>query len=290
MTDSACRVTILQSPGLANPRTYLASYDHRCTPPTDPGILAQLAATKTDAPQHGNQLLAKAVWCLETIAQIQDHYLQAFVHLKQTEYYKGWCQLERSEINLGFLDRHYSDSHNRFGLRFIRAHVTRFQRLFPYRWFASPEILKTDMRCTICGALVTPRTPCGHRPGDIYDGQMCAREIRGLRFLGLSLVDNPVQKYSVFFLQGGDRYDYTPVKFVADRLRSPWHAWSCRRTTALHPHDRYRDIPPNAPCPCESGLVYQQCCLKRPGVRRPHCQITFSVPFDSNLPAIALTD
>lgn len=283
-TDSYMDSLILASPELTTPREYLAAYVKRQTTPVDALVCQQMADIKAQAVASGNQQLAKAVWCLETVGKIQDHYLHAFSDLKRGQHYSAWCALDRCEIELSFLHRHFCDPMGRFGVPFIRDHVGRFQALFPYAWFLSPEIHVREKRCSICRAPVRLRNSCGHRPGDIYDGEMCCREITKIGSAGLSLVKQPFQKYSVLFLKDRDQHNYALVRFVVERLRSPWHAWDYHWTTALHPHERYAGISAEDPCPCGSSSSYGECCLPGPGVRGRHCDITFSVQPNPSLP------
>jgi hypothetical protein len=278
-----------EAPELALARSYLLNYRDRVSPSNDDQLLVDLSATKQRAVEHGDDGMARAVWCLERMIEVQSLYLKAFAELESGEFYPAWCTLERCEIALDSLDSHYEERGNRFGLAFIDAHVGRFQSLFPYKLFISPALLISEARCSICGTRFAPRSRCAHRVGEIYDGVQCLREIAKYRVLEVSMVPNPVQKYSVLFLGQGpveDDYDYSTVRYVAAGLSSPWHGWTYEWTRSRHPHDLYSHVGRNDPCPCESGEKYKNCCLNEPGVLRPHCEITFDQPPPRGLPRI----
>lgn len=99
--------------------------------------------------------------------------------------------------------------------------------------------------------------------------------------LEVSLVTNPAQKYSVGFLHNGtggqiDQYDYTVIRFVAERLQSPFHRWYGQWTTAFHPHSDFESVGRNLPCPCgRTDASYTDCCAEKPGVEMPHFQVQF---------------
>ncbi len=245
---------------------------------------SRLKKLKKQAVSRRNADLAKAIWCAETIGNIQDHYINAFFKMKSGRFYDGWCELEQAEIQLGFLDRHFVEDDGTFSLEFARTQIRRFQELFPYRLFISPAMLKTKFVCTICRSEYAPRRWCGHLPGEIYDGVMCGREITEIRFLELSVVANPRQKYSVLFPGGKgdsggdvDGFKYDLLRFIMENLASPWHGWSYTWTKTRHPHSRYSHVTASEACPCESGRHYGECCLRESGVLRPHCQVTFEV-------------
>ena len=294
MSDLTCARLLIQGEKLADARRHLSAYRGRGQVPEE--VWANLKEVKASAVAESDQLLAKAVWCLETIGAVQDFYLKAFESLQAGSYYDGWGVLERCEIALLSLDRHVEDAGGLFGLEFIRTHVERFQSLFPYTLFLSPEIIKEEVTCGLCSAPVSLRNHCGHRIGEIYNGDECVRIVSRARVLAISFVRNPVQKYSVPFLKSGtgegvqDHYDYGLVRRVVEGLRSPWDDWTAHWTKIRHPHERFRNVGRNAACPCGSGKKYKKCCLNESGVLRPHCEITFSVPPPAGTPTFAYSD
>jgi len=243
----------------------------------------KLAEMKDTAVSKNDQSLAKRIWCLEQILSIQDKFIAAFFQMKAEGYYEAWCLLERVELGLQFLSPHFEDTANQFHIKFIERHTTQYQSLFPYQVFMSPEFIEIEKVCTVCNKVVSPRDNCGHRVGEIYDGKMASRLVTKAEFLGIAAVREPVQKYSVMFLcdpQGGvkkDHYNYAVVRYLIQRLSSPFHAWDVDWTKQRHPHSRYSHVGRNAPCPCESGKKYKKCCLLESGVLRPHCEFTFHV-------------
>jgi hypothetical protein len=255
-------------------------------PPGEPSldvVREALAGMKGEAVAAGDQTLAKNIWCLEETLVIQVHYLQAFRHLVAAEFYAAWCELEKTESALANLERHDSDSWPEFRLDFIQAHTARWQSLFPYRRFFSPEFLQSEKLCSICQRPVVPQGFCGHRVGEIYNGEMCHRTVTKLDVMGISLVDKPVQKYSVLFLtdektgKQRDHYDYALVQYPIRALRAPFDGWDVEHTSRRQPHSRYAAVGRNEPCPCESGKKYKKCCLREAGVLRPHFEFTFDV-------------
>lgn len=276
-------------------RRYLSLVESR--DPNDPleqEVRDLFARLKVEAVGKGDQEFAKDLWCCETVLKVQNEYLKAFGQMKNGTYYEGWCTLERVEIALNSLKRHFdiAPENDIYKISFIETHTERFQSLFPYKIFLSPGALYLERRCTICGAVVSLRNHCGHVPGEIYNGELCTREVTQADLLELSLVTNPVQKYSVAFMQdqndeiNGDGYDYSLVRYVMRGLREPFHGWNALRTKRRHPHAKYRNVGRNDPCPCESGKKYKLCCLREKGVLRPHLEVTFDLPPPQDLPQI----
>jgi hypothetical protein len=254
------------------------------------GAVTELKRLKAAAVAASDQSLAKYLWCLETILEIQDNFIKTFFHFKSQEFFDGWCLLERIEVSLSSLHDHFYEQDNEFQIGLITAHVPRYQSLFPYVYFASPEYLQIEKICNICQKPISIRNPCGHRVGQIYNGEYCIRLVTKMEYVGMAMVKSPVQKYSVPFLhdpqtgKSKDQYNYSLVKFLNERLQSPFHDWTVTWTQARHPHSKFKFVGRNDPCPCKSGKKYKKCCLQEEGVIQPHCKFTFSVEPPAGLP------
>jgi hypothetical protein len=282
---SAPHIKALGDPELRESIAWLAAFRSRSVDDRQVPIAhtERWKATKARAVNDGNQPLAKAVWCLETVATIQEHYLNGVARMKEGAYYAGWCELERAEINLHFLDSHLRDARDELGLELIRHQIKSFQGIYPYQLFISPEIWKKEVRCSVCNARVTPRSGCGHRVGEIYVGQLCGRVVTQAQMLAVSLVRVPVQKYSVVYpadpgCSGGEPNlgAYPSVSYVVDRLESPWDRFHFEWTQTRHPHHLYADVQLTDPCPCIApNGTYAECCKPTEGVLRPHLVVAF---------------
>jgi hypothetical protein len=237
---------------------------------------AALAALKREAVGRGDQDAARSVWCFEQVVGIQDQYLEAFRLLKQNEFYKAWCTLERVEIQLEWLARHFTPGGDEYRLQTIERLTTRLQELFPYAVFMSTEMVAKKKECTICGREASLRNSCGHRVGEIYNGEMCGRRITEAELAGMALTDKPANKYSVAFAgpEGKtDHYDYSMLRGLLARLEGPFQEWGFETSIRYLPHERFKDAGRNDPCPCKSGEKYKRCCLPETGVRALHYEV-----------------
>ncbi len=255
-------------------------------------ISAELASLKKAAVAAGHEEEAKDLCCLEQTLSIQEAYLKAFAQMKAGHYYEGWCTLEVVENAITWLLPHYSPFFEQYDLKFIQSAVQRFQTLFPYKQFISPEFLIRSKKCSICGKEISIRKPCGHSVGEIYKGEICCHLVSDIEVIGTAIVTNPSQKYSVVFLsdpvtkEKKDQYNYAVIRYLASRLKEPFDGWSHIVTKRRHPHSRYAFVGRNEKCPCESGKKYKKCCLPTEGVLRPHIQFSFAKPPPSGMPEL----
>ena len=234
-----------------------------------------LSELKCEAVSQNDQLTAKTIWCLETIYEVQRLFWDAFHCMEAEHFQEAWQFLERCENAISSLAYHFTDEQDEYGINYIATHVKRFQDLYPYVWGMSPELLLKDVRCSICGAKITLRSDCGHEMSEIYDGKMCIRVVKAAEILGIGLVDEPVQKYSVFFPNGDDDDRLSLVKSVAAALNSPWDAWDYRKEERRQYHSAFQNLGRNEPCACGSGIKYKRCCINEETVF-PHFEIMLS--------------
>jgi hypothetical protein len=227
-------------------------------------------------------------WYLRQVLSAQLHYLDAYSKNVRGEHYAAWCSLERVEqsvVRLRRLREHSPEADNDLHVDFMLTHTRRWQHIYPYSVFASPEFVRTGLSCSICGQRVNPRKPCGHRVGELYSGTLCNHEAAGIEFQGVSLVTHPVQKYSVLFSQDEfgkqvDHYDYSLVRRLTEVLRRPFSRFHFEFSTRLHPHASYKYVGRNDECPCGSGVKYKKCCLRKDGIPRPHVDFVGDIVAD----------
>lgn len=237
----------------------------------------EIINNKKVAVDSNNQELAKEYWVIQQILEANKYYINSFENFKNGEFYKGWCNLEKAELRIHFLSRHYDISCDEYYINFINQQLRKFQSIFPYKVFFSTELLEKKIQCSICDAVITPRKRCEHIQGEIYNGEMCSRHITDAEVLGLAIVDNPVHKYSVAFLstekgEQKDQYDYSLLNYLIPRLESPYEFWNVELTKRRHPHSNFNFVGRNDKCPCGSGKKYKKCCLEESGVLMPHAE------------------
>lgn len=269
---------------------FLCSFTNRPSGVTPAHVKEALAAHKSQTLAKNDEATAKFIWCLEGVLSIQELYLAAFAEMQMDQFYAAWCTLDRLDVTMGFLRKHFNaDTKDEFSIKKVNSLTGKFQALFPYRIFFSTEFVEKEKICNICERKVTIRHPCGHTPGEIYRGQLCVRIVTGVDLIGISMVETPRHKYAVPFIAGDkpgqrtDHYDYSVLRYVAKRLRNPLDDWSFRQTTKRIPHENF-GAEPGAPCPCGSGKTYEKCCLPETGVLMPHYDIYFASPIRGDLP------
>lgn len=242
-------------------RDLLRNYKARTTQTLSHSCRQELATLKGKAISDGDQLVAKAVWCLETIGHIQDHFVSVFLNLRAGEYKEAWNLLEKCENEIGFLDRHFIEEGDEFGVEHAHVHTKRLQDLYPVSLAVSPAFLHKEVRCSACDAKQSLRGGCDHISGEIYDGEMCGMVVTSPELLYLAIVENPVQKSSFIFPEGDNDQPFRSIKELATAIGSPWRRWSYYKEERRQFHPAFKGIGRNDQCPCWLGAKYKRCCL-----------------------------
>lgn len=237
-------------------KDYLNEFDER---ELNPEILEYLAKQKKIEVEKDNQVKAKEIWCLEQVYKIINHYLVAFSQLKNGEFFEAWLSFDRADIEFSFLRRHFDYTGNKYNLEFIEKNIQQFQKLFPYQYFMSRESITKKERCSICGEIVKLRKPCGHIVGEIYNGEQCCRIIEEAEFLGVAIVKNPFDKYTVLFPEDRE-YNYYMLEQLISYLRHPFEKWELKVEKEIK--KEYSHLGRNDKCICGSGEKFKNCCLK----------------------------
>lgn len=235
-------------------------------------IIDELTKLKYNAVSQGDQEEAKNIWCLEQIYKVINHYLVAYKNLFDKNYFEAWCELDRADIELSFLRRHYEYSENKFNLEFIEKNIIQLQKLFPYKHFFSRESTTKKWKCSICNNPITLRNSCGHEVGEIYNGEQCGQIAEDIEFHGLALVTDPFDKYTVIFPEGKE-YNYFMLENLMKYWTNPYEKWELQTTWEVN--EEYKNLSRNDYCKCDSGIKYKNCCLNTDQDRHEHHKLLF---------------
>ncbi len=257
---------------LREERGALQRYHTRIEDTLPTSFASSLKEKKLAAVAGGHQSLAKAIWCLETVGESQDVFIEAFADMKAGLFESAWVKLEQCDIVLHQLRPHFAEINDRFGIRHMTVHLRQFQELYPYTFGISPAFVFREVECSICSARLYLRPTCEHVSGEIYDGEMCGPIITNAELIEISLVENPSQKYSVIFPFGDEDPRLAHLKHVCEILGSPWTAWTYERETRTRHFGSDRRIRLTDECPCGSRETFGQCeCPKE--LTFPHFEI-----------------
>lgn len=243
--------------------------------------IKRVRSLKKQAIRHSDEELSNHAWIVEHSLIATKLYIKTFYKLKAGDFYEAWCDLEKIEILLSRISENNKElCLEKVGLNKIKKMVSNWQSIYPYDLFISPGFISKYKTCSICRSKVSLRKSCGHKKGKLYNGSMCFHTVHKLKYLEVSIVENPVQKYSVLNHEGKD---YSQLKYILDQLHTPYDTWSRHLTKKSFPRDKFKNISKNDKCPCQSGLDFYYCCQNKKEIVIPHVQIEFHQPVRDKL-------
>lgn len=225
-------------------------------------------------PEYSNR-----TWFLKTVCECHRDIFASFRFNQEKEFTKAWCLLERVEISLFQLKRNPIVEELEGTVKRLAVVVESWQKLYPYRVFISPEFVVRTIKCSICGEKFTPWTGCDHEKGKVYNGELCAGLISDADFIGMAVVTDPVQKYSVMQPSRGDEgeeaylHRHRVIDYATINLPDPFSLKGVLETEVREPHSKFPSLVENDACPCQSGRSYGVCCRMKSGVLMPHLRI-----------------
>lgn len=208
---------------------------------------------------------ANNIWKLQQVVRITYLYIESFDFLKYKKYYNAWVRLEQIENILFFLRKNFSLINSWNQLDFIEKIIYNFRVLFPYRMFVSSEYIVKSAKCSICNKKISLRSFCGHQRGKVYKGELCVRIIDDMEFVGVSIVERPLDKTCVAFLcdeYGNiiDHYNYYFIDYVMAHLDNPFENWELKVRDKIVKSSIFYDLQDNDLCPCGSRKYFNECC------------------------------
>lgn len=220
---------------------------------------------------------ANYCWCLKQIYKIQKGFVSSVNFLKKKKYEDAWHTLDRIDIELSFLENNFdlAQEKDKFHIVFIGNMIKEYQKLFPYHLFFSRENIIKAEKCSICGKVISLRHSCGHKPGKLYMGELCLREVIDMEFKGLSIVSDPFDKYAYLKFQEQE-YDYGMLEALMMEIETPYDEFHIETIKIQRPE--YKGIGRNELCPCGSGKKYKRCHLGTKDELMNHHKVHISKP------------
>jgi len=240
----------------------------------DSSILDSIELYRKDAINRKDEETANYMWCLRQVYRVKKEFTSAYKDLLDHRYENAWRAFDMADMELSFLEEQTEVDVSKFpakyGLDFIKLMIPRYQKLFPYQYFFSRESIIKLEECSICGKRISLRHGCGHRVGHLYMGEQCCRKVTDMELVGMSIVKDPFDKYSVLEIPGKEN-NYEMLDLLVKNLHSPYDPWYLEEIPIIK--EEYRNIGRNDPCPCGSGKKYKKCCMGSKKIYTTHFRI-----------------
>ena len=241
--------------------------------------LSEVEKLKKDLQEQNCDQKANQAWYIETIIRIHILFLKAWDHNNAQEFTAAWVEYEQAELACYRLKANILIEEIDWVANELLRRVKNWQSLYPYGVFASPEFLVEELTCSICEQKRSPWKFCGHETGLVYKGELCSNIVSKMKILGISLVTDPVQKYSVIQPSledegvNGFQRRHAIIIHAMKIIPEPFCYFRTEFKKVRWPHSKFPDLEDHDLCPCKSSRSYRNCCKNEKGVLRPHVDI-----------------
>ncbi len=163
-----------------------------------------------------------------------------------------------------------------FLFKFLEKQALGLERLYPYKLFASTEIIVSKVECGICGNNIDSME-CDHIQGELYRGKLAYGIVREIKdCIAVALVENPANKRCKMGNIDGKPIIFPCLNYLTESLLT-------KKVNPLfisHTEETVRRIQikdsrigRNEICSCGSGKKFKKCCINKDFAEKKHIEI-----------------
>lgn len=187
-----------------------------------------------------------------------------FKSLKEKEYRESWDILQDC-LDSAFWIGKYTIIENRYEISQIVDLLIGYESLYPFKVFASTEMIITKSECSICGKPFQS-LDCPHIKGNLYWGEVAIENITEIKELqAVAMVSHPLDKRCVVELSDDTRTKEEKFHLLNGFIEQQIPAFQLFSIEIQKTSRQRQDIKivgRNDKCPCGSGKKFKNCCGK----------------------------
>ena len=185
-----------------------------------------------------------------------------FKSLKKKEYRESWNILQDC-LDSAFWIGQYTVIENRFEIPQIVDLLTSYESLYPYKVFASSEMVITKSECSICGKPFQS-LDCPHIKGNLYWGEVAIENVTEIKeFQAVAMVSHPLDKRCVMELSDDTRTNEEKFQVLNEFLEqkiAPLQQFTIEIQKTRRQRPDIKIVGRNDKRPCGSGKKFKNCC------------------------------
>lgn len=210
--------------------------------------------------QNNDEQLANSNYVFKCYFSLFCHLMIFFNALEEKQYAKSWNFLQDCIDDVRHIGRFAEE---RWDITEILELLLVYESLYPYTFFASPEIVIEKSKCSICGKSMQ-RIECDHIIGNLYWGKLATEHVEKIKsLLAISIVSHPEDKRCVLELSEESLTEAEKFKKLDDFLKLGLPFFQMFKINPQHKYiQKGLTTNRNEKCPCGSGLKFKNCCGK----------------------------
>lgn len=204
---------------------------------------------------------------------IYRHYFKFFstfasyhLNLIENRYKNSWDILQDC-LDEAKIVGEFVDIKDRKEIPEIVAILLQYEKLYPYRVFASSEYIVSKSHCSICGKSMQSLS-CPHRKGKLYWGDFAIEMIDEIKELqAVCLVSHPEDKRCIIELQEDrdipEKEKFKKLDEFVKLKINPLQNFEIETKIEQRRDTKIQKANRNDLCPCGSGKKFKRCCINR---------------------------
>ena len=210
--------------------------------------------------QNNDEQLANSNYVFKCYFSLFCHLMIFFNALEEKQYAKSWNFLQDCIDDVRHIGRFAEE---RWDITEILELLLLYESLYPYKFFASSEIVIEKSKCSICGKSMQS-IECDHIIGNLYWGKLATEHVEKIKSLpAISIVTHPENKRCVLELCEESLTEAEKFKKLDDFLKLGIPFFQMFKINIQHKYiPKGLTTERNEKCPCGSGLKFKKCCGK----------------------------
>ncbi|MEN6385642.1 MAG: SEC-C metal-binding domain-containing protein [Phycisphaerales bacterium] len=208
-------------------------------------------------------------------ANLLSSYAQYWSQICSNKYEQSWDTLQDILDSLRNIKK-FTLFDKTILFKFLEKQALGLEKLYPYRFFASTEIVVSQIECSICGKNINSNE-CNHIKGELYRGKMAYGIVKEIKdCLAIALVENPADKRCKMQSLDGKPFKFPCVEYLTKLILTqkinPLYISHAEETIHRIPIKDSK-IGRNEICPCGSGKKLKKCCINKEFAQKNHIEI-----------------
>lgn len=222
-----------------------------------------------------NEALANATFIAKLYFHLFGNLASYFSLLQNKKYKQSWDKLQDCLDEIYGVGR-FVEPNKRFELPFLKKLLKEYEKLYPFKIFASSEYIITKSECSICGKAMNSIS-CPHIRGDLYWGEIAYENILEIKEINaVALVTNPENKRCIMELSDDSRTEIEKFAILDEFLEQNVYNFQLFKIKDNKVFKRDKNIikqGANELCTCGSGRKFKKCCKEKMYYEHHHFQV-----------------
>lgn len=221
-----------------------------------------LKSVKSFAFENNIEELANAQYVTRLYVKLFCQLSSYFQTIRSEKYKESWFILQDCLDSAYWIGQHTIIEH-RYEVPQIVDLLHNYESLYPYKVFASTEMVISKSECSICGKSMNS-LDCTHLKGHLYWGEPALEKIIDVKeFQAVALVSHPLDKRCIMEFSDDDRTEEEKFQMLHEFLKQevyPYQMFSVENQVSYRQRTDIQIVGRNNSCPCGSGKKFKNCC------------------------------